>query len=351
MTMPDQSGPHAMNQFAPFRKRPPISGAQKSAILFLCLGEERGGALMRQLDVAEIRKITAAISTMGEVQADIVEEIMQEFGDKIGDYGGVTGSVDTARNLLMGFLPQERVDEILGEIAGNSESSVWGELSKLDEKKLAGFLRKEHNQTVAVILSNLHPEAVARVIPLLGDERVSDIIERMLATEDLPKDAIQNIEDSLRSGILAKAGSSSEAKIEKKLVSVFNKLDEKTFQGLSRELEQRMPDQFRSLKQKMFVFNDLGKLTPTALAKIIREVSGSTLPLGLRGAQKDVREHFLASLPARSRDMLQDEMQSMGAVRSKDVKKAQAEMVEIAMRLAAEGEIELPSDDGDEMID
>jgi len=340
-----------MNQFTSFRRPPPISGAQKSAILFLCLGEERGGALMQQLDVGEIRKITAAISTMGEVQASVVEDIMQEFGEKIGDYGSVTGSVDTARNLLQGFLPEERVDEILGEIEARSESSVWAELSQLDEKRLAGFLRKEHNQTIAVILSNLQPDAVARVIPLLGEERASDLIERMLATEELPKEAIQNIEESLRTGILANVGRNSEAKVEKKLVSVFNKLDEKVFQGLSRELEQRVPDQFRAIKQKMFVFDDLGKVPPTALAKVIREVSGNTLPMALRGAKKEVREHFLSSLPARSRDMLQDEMQSMGAVRSRDVKQAQSEMVEIAMRLAAEAEIELPSDDGDDMIE
>ncbi|WP_372886159.1 flagellar motor switch protein FliG [Shimia sp.] len=340
-----------MNQFTPFRKRQPMSGAQKSAILFLCLGEERGGALMQQLDVAEIRKITEAISTMGEVQSEVVEEIMQEFGEKIGDFGAVTGSVGTARSLLQGFLPEERVEEILGEIAGKPEDDVWSELSKLDEKKLADFLRREHNQTVAVILSNLTPDAVARVIPLMGEERVTDLIERMMATEELPKEALENIEDSLRSGILASAGRGAEAKIEKTLVSVFNKLDDKVFQGLSRELEKRMPDQFRAIKQKMFVFNDLGKVPPNALAKVIREISGNTLPMALRGAEKDVREYVLSSLPQRSRDMLQDEMKSMGAVRSRDVKQAQSAMVEIAMRLASEGEIDLPSDDGEEMID
>ncbi|MBM1699510.1 flagellar motor switch protein FliG, partial [Sulfitobacter mediterraneus] len=50
-----------MNQFVPFRKHRRMSGAQKSAILFLCLGEERGGALMQKLDVSEIRQITTAI--------------------------------------------------------------------------------------------------------------------------------------------------------------------------------------------------------------------------------------------------------------------------------------------------
>ena len=339
-----------MNQFTPFRKPPKLNGAQKSAILFLCLGEERGGALMQQLDVSEIRKITGAISTMGEVHSDVVEEIMQEFGQKVGEYGSVTGSVDAARSLLQGFLPEERVGEILGDLASSSGKSVWQELSALEEKQLAEFLRKEHNQTVAVILSNLTADAVARVIPLLGDDRASDLIERMMATEELPNAAMQNIEESLRAGILANAGKDSGAKIEKQLVSVFNKLDESVFQNIANELEKRTPDRFRAIKQKMFVFDDLVNFSPTILAKIMREIGGKTLPLALRGAKKDVREHFLASLPARSRDMLQDEMTSMGAVRAKEVKQAQSEMVEVTMRLAAEGEIELPSDDEEEMI-
>jgi flagellar motor switch protein FliG len=351
MRPPNNNPAEDMNQYTPFRKRPKLSGAQKSAILFLCLGEERGGALMQQLDVAEIRKITTAISSMGEVQSDVVEEIMEEFGDKVGEYGSVTGNADAARNLLMGFLPEDRVGEILGEIETRSENSVWEELSKLDEKLLADFLRKEHNQTIAVILANLKSDSVARLIPLLGEERATDLIERMLATEELPTEAMQNIEESLRTGILASVERSSDAKVEKQLVSIFNKLDERVFQDLSRELEKRVPDQFRAIKQKMFVFDDLEKLAPTMLGKIMREITGKPLPLALRGAKKEVREHFLGSLPARSRDMLQDEMKDMGAVKSKDVKQAQSEMVEIAMRLAAEGEIELPSDDDDEMID
>ena len=102
-----------MNQFVPFRREQMVSGAQKSAILFLCLGEERGGALMQQLDVAEIRQITTAITNMGEVDAEIVEKILLEFDELVSHEGGVFGSVEAARGLLKEFLPQERVDEIL----------------------------------------------------------------------------------------------------------------------------------------------------------------------------------------------------------------------------------------------
>ena len=74
--------------------------------------------------------------------------------------------------------------------------------------------------------------------------------------------------------------------------------------------------------------------------------------MALRGAEKEVRDHFLNALPARSRDMLQDEMKAMGPVKSKDVKKAQSDLVEAAVQLAEAGDIELPDeDDGEEMME
>ncbi|MBM1635016.1 flagellar motor switch protein FliG [Sulfitobacter mediterraneus] len=327
-----------------------MSGAQKSAILFLCLGEERGGALMQKLDVSEIRQITTAISTMGEVDASIVEEIMVEFGQKVSQIGGVVGSIEAARGLLKEFLPEERVAEILQEIDGNTTDNVWRDLSDLDEKQLVEFLRKEHNQTVAVILSRIRPDAAAKVLPLLGADRATDLIERVMEMDNLPNDTIMNIENTLRDDVLAKAGRSAEARVEGQLVSIFNKLDEDLFGNLSRELEQRQPDQFRAIKQKMFVFDDLMKFEAVTLGKIMREVTGNTLPLALRGAKKEVREHFLESLPSRSRGMLQEEMESMGPVKSKDVKRAQSELVEAALRLVSEGAIEMP-DDGEDMMD
>jgi flagellar motor switch protein FliG len=339
-----------MNQFVPFRKHRRMSGAQKSAILFLCLGEERGGALMQKLDVSEIRQITTAISTMGEVDASIVEEIMVEFGQKVSQIGGVVGSIEAARGLLKEFLPEERVAEILQEIDGNTTDNVWRDLSDLDEKQLVEFLRKEHNQTVAVILSRIRPDAAAKVLPLLGADRATDLIERVMEMDNLPNDTIMNIENTLRDDVLAKAGRSAEARVEGQLVSIFNKLDEDLFGNLSRELEQRQPDQFRAIKQKMFVFDDLMKFEAVTLGKIMREVTGNTLPLALRGAKKEVREHFLESLPSRSRGMLQEEMESMGPVKSKDVKRAQSELIEAALRLVSEGAIEMP-DDGEDMMD
>jgi len=81
-------------------------------------------------------------------------------------------------------------------------------------------------------------------------------------------------------------------------------------------------------------------------------LEGNTLPLALRGATKELRDHFLQALPARSRDMLLDEMNTMGPVRGRDVRAAQAAIVDCARGLAAQEIIRLPGpDDEEEMIE
>jgi flagellar motor switch protein FliG len=339
-----------MNNLAPIRKGRKMSGAQKSAILFLCLGEERGGAIMQQLEVAEIRQITSAISTMGEIDAAVVEGILEEFSIKVDHQGGVFGSIDAARGLLKEFLPDERVNELLAEYHADGSQNVWRDLEKLSEKQLVEFLQKEHNQTLAVILSRLKPDVSARILPLLGSERATNVVERMMRMDDLSSDAVQSIESSLRDDLLAKVGTGAEARIESQLVSIFNNLDEALFNSISSDIESRAPEQLKAIKQKMFVFEDLIKFTDVMVGKVIRELQGTTLPLALRGAKKDLRDHILSALPSRARGMLQEEMAAMGPVKTKDVKQAQAEVVETALELMKEGQIEL-ADDSEEMLE
>jgi flagellar motor switch protein FliG len=325
-----------------------LTGAQKSAIVFLCLGEEYGSTLMQQLDENEIRKITKAISDMGEVPSDLVVEVMQEFGVKVGEMGGVIGTTKAARAILDRFLPEDRVAAILEEIEGGQTGDIWKDLSNLDPNVLVEYLGQEQNQTVAVILSKLTSDIVAKIFLLLGQERTAEIVERMAKMSDLPKGALTNVENGLRQGLLTNDSQSVEAENEKHLINVFNKLDGEIVQEISEILEEKIPEKIQSIKKKMFVFDDLVKLKPNVLALVIREAGRKTLPLALRGAQKEIRDHFLNSLPQRSRDMLQEEMKAMGPVKSRDVKDSQTELVEITVRLAAAGQIEIPNDEPEE---
>ncbi|MGR3465955.1 flagellar motor switch protein FliG [Limimaricola sp.] len=334
----------------PPRRR--LRGAEKAAILFLCLGEERGSELMRKLSPEDIAKITRAVARLGVVQAELVEQVLAEFSEGVDTGGGVVGSLATAEAMLRAFLPDVQVEAILNDIRGPmKERDLWAKFSAMNEAVIATYLKGEHGQTAAAILSNIDTDVAAKVLPLLGEEMMGEVVERMIRMEAVPPKMMAQIEETLQTDMLSAGGQSSAVEMEQRMADLFNKLDRDVFEGLQAAIDSRRPGALEGIVSKMFTFEDLIRLDAQSLARVMRGLQGNTLPLALRGASKEMREHFLEALTARARDMLLDEMNTMGPVRGRDARAAQAMIVDYTRQLADEGSIELPSaNDEDEDI-
>ena len=324
-----------------------LSGAEKVAILILCLGEERGSEMMKRLDEKEIQLITRAISDIGPVHADVAEQVISEFASSLTAREGDTS--ETAKKMLMSFLPEDKVASIMEDIGSSSrEGEFWQELGSVDEKSIAEYLALEQNQTIAVVASNLPSDVAARVLPHLGQERMLEVIERMLQIEEVPDHLLQQIEEALRTDVLANSEDASERVAARRMADVFNKFDEAVFETIATHLNERTPEEFGRIRDHMFTFSDLIKIEGQDLARVMRGVSGNTVPLALKGTKDELREHFLSALPGRSRDMLVEEMDNMGAVRVRDVRAAQDELVACAKQLIDQDVIKLPVEGADE---
>ena len=328
-----------------------LGGPEKAAVLFLCLGEDRGTELMKRLSEDEIRKISHAMAGLGIVPAPVVEEVMVDFGRTVAHGGSVVGSFSMAESMLRKVLPDDQVTAILREIRGPlQERDLWARFSMLNETSIAGYLKSEHDQTAAAILSNVEPKTAAAVLPLLGEERMISIIERMVALDAVPQHMMKQIEEALQQDIATVAAQPTAGEKRRRMAELFNRLDVEMFESLAPRLEERMPGVFPEIRARMFTFDDLAKIDPQGLVRVMRGVEGNTLPVALKGAKEDVVETFFAALPQRSRDMLQEELSVMGPVRTRDVREAQNAMVECARQLAAEDLIVLPIGDEEAMI-
>jgi flagellar motor switch protein FliG len=329
-----------------------LRGAEKAAVLFLCLGEERGAELMKRLDEFDIHEITRAISGFGSIPQPVIESVVNEFLEQATSGGGLVGSMEMAESMLRNFLPSNRVGEIMGEIQGPLMGrNMWENFSNLEPQVIADCVKGEHDQTVAAILSKVRPDVAARVLPLLGNERMLEVVERMIGIETVPRHALAQIEETLQHEFMTSAARSAGPDPQQRMADLFNKLDRTLFDRMSAVLEERIPEAFNAIKQKMFIFDDLIRLDAQALARVMRQAEGNALPLALRGARKEVRDHFLSVLPVRSREMLIEEMASMGPVRGRDVQAAQSALVDAALELAEEEVISLPVDDDDVLIE
>ncbi|MDG4648638.1 flagellar motor switch protein FliG [Roseibacterium sp. SDUM158017] len=328
---------------------PRLSGPEKVAILFLCLGEQRGSELMQRLEEGEIQRITLAMSGLGPIPAEVAEDVLAEFAETVASGGMPLGTYETARKMLGAFLPDDKIDAMLQDVRPSArESDIWQRLNQMDEKVLARHFAVEKVATVATILSCLSPEVAARVLPLLEEDQMLRVLERMMRMEDPPNHLVEQIESALREDLLESDDDASAIIAHKRMADIFNKLDPALFDNVSVRLSDRAPDDFQAIKKRMFTFDDMIRIDGPGLARIMRGVPGNTVPLALRGTPKELRDHFLSALPTRSRDMLVEEMDAMGPVRARDVRAAQGLMVDYARELIRAEVIRLPSDDEEE---
>ncbi|HZE55420.1 MAG TPA: flagellar motor switch protein FliG, partial [Bradyrhizobium sp.] len=144
-------------------KAAPLSGPKRAAILMLALGEQYGGKVWSLLDDDEVRELSIHMSTLGTVEAEVVEDMLLEFVSRMSASGALMGNFDATERLLQQYLPPERVTGIMDEIRGPAGRNMWEKLSNVQEEVLANYLKNEYPQTIAVVLSKLRPEHSARV--------------------------------------------------------------------------------------------------------------------------------------------------------------------------------------------
>ncbi len=326
-----------------------LSGPEKAAVILLALGEEHT-ALWERLDDDEVKEISQAMATLGNVSAEAVEALMIEFVSGLSGSGAVIGSYEQTQKLLAAFLPKDRVDGLMEEIRGPAGRTMWDKLGNVNEAVLANYLKNEYPQTVAVILSKVRSDHAARVLTSLPEDFALECVQRMLRMEPVQREILDKIEATLRTEFMSNLARTSKRDSHEMMADIFNSFDRQTEARFIGALEERNRESAERIRALMFVFEDLSKLDPGGVQTLLRAVDKDSLGLALKGASEGLREMFFSNMSERASKIMREDMESMGPVRLKDVDGAQMAMVQVAKDLAAKGDIMLAGQGTDDEL-
>ncbi len=318
-----------------------LSGPRRAATLLLAMGEEASARILALLHEDELREISVAMAQLGPVGAEQVERLAGDFLRQIGSAGSLVGSLEGTERLLLRTLPRERVGHIMEEIRGPAGRTMWDKLGNVSEAVLANYLRNEYPQTVAVVLSRIRAEQAARVLAALPEPFAMEVIMRMLRMESVQKDVLDGLERTLRAEFMSNLARSARREPHEMMAEILNNLDRATEARFLAALDERNREAAERIKALMFTFEDLARLSPTAIQAVLRAAERDKLPLALKGASERIRDLFFANLSERAGKMLRDDIASLGPVKIKDVDDAQAAIVALAKEMAAAGQIEI----------
>ena len=328
-----------------------LTGAEKSSILLLSLGEEHTARIFEQLDEDEIMMLSQTMSNLGKVSANVIERLFVEFAESMSSTSSLVGSLDSTERLLARALGKDKVDAIMEEIRGPAGRTMWEKLSNVSEEILASYLQKEYPQTVAVVLSKITSEHAARVLALLPEGYAMEVVMRMLRMDNVQKEILDDVEKTLRTEFMSNLARTNRRDSHEIMAEIFNNLERAVETKFMGNLEERSPESAEKIRSLMFTFEDLGKLDPSAIQTVIRSADKEKLPMALKGASDAMKDLFFSNMSERAAKIMKEDIAAMGPVRLKDVEEAQQSLVSTAKDLADRGEITIiTSKDEDEMI-
>lgn len=327
-----------------------LTGIQKSAIVLMALAPDTANKIFAMLEDDEIREISQAMSSMGDVPPDIIETVTSEFHHDINSSLSFVGNLHNTERMLRQILDPAKVDAILEDIRGPEGKNIWDKLSNVSEEVLANYLKNEYPQTAALILSKMSPNHAANVLKILNQEYAFEVMKRMLILDPVKKEVLDKIEKTLRNEFISGLTKTQKADTNQMMAEIFNNFDRSTESQYMELLEKHDANAAERIRKLMFTFDNLGKIDAAGIQSIIKIADKAKLPIAMKGASEEIRSKFLQNMSQRAAKILQEEMEALGPVRIKDVDEAQASIIAIARDLIAKGEIAMSEGGEDQLI-
>ena len=331
-----------------------MSGVRKAAVLLVAVGEELSKEILRALPEADVQMLTEELADLRGITPEMSAGILEEFWGLLDTQNFMThGGLDYASRLLKDAFGKERADDLLS-LVRRSQEEAHGNLAKLqrtDPQQLGKLLDSEHPQTIALVLAHLDPKRASMVLDNLSEDHKVLSIQRLAEMRQFSPEMAQKVAHILHRRLenVGDTGRKSYSGF-KAVADLLNRLNAEESKKILETIEDGQPELALSIRNLMFTFEDLITVPPGTIREIVSGVDKRQLALALRGANEELRAQIFKSMSSRAVEMLKEDMEVLGPVRSREVAQAQQEILNLARRLEAEGKVVLKLETGDEML-
>ncbi len=326
-----------------------LTGAEKAAILLLCMGEETTSRVFESLSDAEVREITRCMVNIEHIPAQLSREIVAEFHRIQKTHAGIfVRGNDFVKKVIAGSADQKRAEKLLEDVAWEEEARPLETIAIMQPHMVASLLENEHPQTVALVLSTQKIEHAAKILNCMNESVRADIMYRIARTEKVSPEIVTQIEEALRKeiGIVARQDKQHQLGGVSRVVDIINNMGPGADKSILEGIGKTDPDMAEEIRNNMFTFEDLVQLDGRTLQTVLREINNDQLTLALKSASDNLKEAIFQNISARAAEMIQDDLEAMGPVKLSEVETMQQTIVKIVLRLEEEEKIVIPGRGG-----
>jgi flagellar motor switch protein FliG len=316
-------------------------GIQDAAIFLMSIGEEEAAEVFKHLTPKEVQKLGETIAAMRTVSRERVEQVMGKFTDEAASQSLLVSDTNNyVKSVLKRALGDDKASLLIDRIMQGSDVSGIESLKWMDPQSIAELLRNEHPQIMAAILVHLETDLIAGVLKHLSDRMRNEVMLRIATLEGIQPTALNDLNEVLYKVLAGgdKVRKTSLGGIQT-AADILNLMGTAIESTVVESIREQDADLAQKIMDKMFVFEDLIKLDNKSIQMVLKEVSGDTLVIALKGASQELRELILGNMSSRAAEGLREDLESRGPVRLSEVEGQQKEILKIVRRLSDEGSI------------
>ena len=331
-----------------------MTGVRKAAILMALLGDEAAATIFHHLSEDDLQGLTHEIARLGSVPKDISLQVLQEYQSlTVAQDQIAQGGHEVATRLLVRAFGEQGAQAMVQRLVRSQEvnSSKVESLQRIDPKQLARFLEGEHPQTIALILGHLETRQASALLMCLPHPVRAESVRRLANLRQFSPAMAEKVATVLNRR-LRSVGEQKKKTYSgfQSVADLMNNIDATTSGEILETIEMEEAALAVSIRDLMFTFDDFLGVSEVQLRAVTGTADKKVLTLALKGASEQLRSHFYSTMSSRAIEMMKEEADVLGPVRSKDVAKAQLDIVATARKLEIEGKIILKSEGADEYV-
>ena len=331
-----------------------LAGRKKAAILLVLLGDDVAATVYKYLPDPEVRAITQEIADLEYISPEMASKVLHEYHRlALTQEYLAQGGRDYANKLLVKAFGEQAAKDLLEEVHQAQEASAQSldTLQKTDPQQLAKFIQGEHPQTIALILAHLNSKVARAVLMMLPEKIRGQAVKRLAQMQQFSPEMVKKISLVLHKRLMTLGTQSQRAYGGVKAVAdLLNQIDQEATSTILEAIEQDDTQLATTIRNLMFTFEDFLEVADTGVRELLGQVDKKTLATALKGASEDLKNHFFKCMSSRAVEMLKEDMDVLGPVRSRDVHVAQQEIVAVARRLEGEGKLTLKQEQEDAYV-
>ena len=325
-----------------------LNASQKLAAFLVIMGEDAAAEIVKNFDDNERELVCAEMANLPLLDSSQQGEVLQEFTEMaVEARSGISGSVDFTRAVLEKSVGLFKAAEIIGRV-GTARTSVASmqQIIDLDSTSITNLLKEEDAQTIALVLSYLSAAKGSEVLMGLPERQREIVVEKLATLESTPIEVVETLGDVLSSKVGERVSRAlNQTGGEKSAAAVLNAMSKDDRKKLLDNIDERQPDLVRSIRMKMFTFDDPQTLDVKTMQKIMREVDAGQLAIALKAATTTLRDAMLGALSKRAAENVNDEIEGLpDNLSMRAIESAQNGIIDVVRQLETEGEISLESD-------